>query len=107
MRHNCPSLFRSADESFSQGLTSRRQMPPPNYGTLAYPGSTWSKRQMTDEQRLHRALSLVTGMLDHTTSKGVSARWQQNYPDQYQYAVSLIRRSRKLLAELDQHRIPE
>jgi hypothetical protein len=59
---------------------------------------------VTDEQRLYRALALVTGMLDHTTSQGVSSRWQKNYPDQYQYAVSLIRRSRRLMADLKHHK---
>jgi hypothetical protein len=59
--------------------------------------------KVTDEQRLYHALALVTGMLDHMASQGVSSRWQQNYPDQYRYAVSLIRRSRKLMAELKQH----
>lgn len=56
-----------------------------------------------DAHRLHHALSLVTSMLDHMTSEGVSGRWRHQYPDQYKAAVSLIRRSRTLLGELSNH----
>lgn len=56
---------------------------------------------MTDEQRLFRALALVTGMLDHCTSDAVAPGWRRKWPDQYRYAVSLIRRSRRLMRELD------
>jgi hypothetical protein len=59
----------------------------------------------TDAQRLHHALERVTGMLDHTTSRAVSAAWQTRWPDQYSYAVSLIRRSRALMAEMERHKI--
>jgi hypothetical protein len=59
---------------------------------------------MTDTERLYRALSLVIGMLDHTTSDAVSPQWRRRYPDQYRYAVSLIRRSRMLLTELDRYK---
>lgn len=50
-----------------------------------------------DVERLRHALASVAGMLDHTTSRAVSASWQDRWPDQYAHAVSLIRRSRRLL----------